>query len=170
MGRIDLRYADETGFNLLPNVPYGWIRVGQQRGISSQKGGTLNVFGLLNLRGDLTSYQTTGYVNSQTVIGWLDDFAAGVKQPTVIVLDNAPWHRSKLVEGKIAEWEARGVHLFFLPPYCPHLNLIETLWRKMKHEWLRPKDFENREALHMRINHILENYGSPEFSINFSIK
>jgi hypothetical protein len=29
MGRIDLRYADQTGFNLLPNVPYGCIRVGQ---------------------------------------------------------------------------------------------------------------------------------------------
>jgi hypothetical protein len=57
VGRIDLRYADQTGFNLLPNVPYGCIRVGQQRGISSQKSGTLNIFGLLNLRGDLTSYQ-----------------------------------------------------------------------------------------------------------------
>jgi transposase len=170
MGRIDLRYADQTGFNLLPNVPYGCIRVGQQRGISSQKSGTLNIFGLLNLRGDLTSYQTAGYVNSQTVIGWLDDFAAGVKQPTVIVLDNAPWHRSKLVEDKMAQWQARGVYLFYLPTYCPHLNLIETLCRKMKHEWLRPKDFKNKEALHMRINHILEKYGGSEFSINFSIK
>ena len=56
MGRIDLRYADQTGFNLLLNVLYGWICVGQQRGISSQKGGTLNIFGLLNLRGALTSY------------------------------------------------------------------------------------------------------------------
>jgi hypothetical protein len=36
MGRIDLRYADQTGFNLLPNVPYGCIRVGQQQGISSR--------------------------------------------------------------------------------------------------------------------------------------
>jgi len=39
-----------------------------------------------------------------------------------------------------------------------------------RHEWLRPKDFENKEALHMRINHVLEKYGGPEFSINFSIK
>jgi transposase len=88
----------------------------------------------------------------------------------VIVLDNAPWHRSKLVEDKMAQWQAKGVYLFFLPPYCPHLNLIETLWRKIKHEWLRPQDFENKEALHMRINHILEKYGGSEFSINFSIK
>ena len=103
-------------------APLRWIRIGQQRGISSQKGGTLNVSGLLNLRGDLTSHQTAGYVNSQTVIGWIDDFAAGVGQTTVIVLDNAPRRRSKLVEGKIAERQAKGVCLFFLPPYRPQRN------------------------------------------------
>ena len=32
-GDIDLRYADESGFNLTPNIPYGWIRKGEQRGI-----------------------------------------------------------------------------------------------------------------------------------------
>ena len=170
LGYIDLRYADESAFNLLPNVPYGWIRVGQQRGISSQKGGTLNVLGLLNLRGDLTSYQTTSNVNSQTVIGWIDDYVASVEQMTVIVLDNAPWHRSQAVAQKMSEWEAKGVYLFFLPPYSPHLNRVETLWRKIKHEWLRPQDFENAQTLHQRINHILENYGNKEFSIKFSIK
>ena len=170
LGLIDLRYADESAFSLQPNVPYGWMRVGQQRDISSQKGGALNVFGLMNLRGDLTSYQTTGHVSSQTVIGWLDDYAAGVQQTTVVVLDNAPWHRSKQVEDKIGEWEDKGMYLFFLPPYCPHLNLIETLWRKVKHEWLRPQDFESKEVLHLRINHILENYGNRVFSIAFSIK
>ncbi len=169
LGYIDLRFADQSAFNLQPNVPYGWIRIGQQRGISSQKGGTLNVFGLLNLRGDLTSYQTTTSVNSITVIDWLEDYAAGISQETVIVLDNAPWHRSKAVSGKIQEWQARGLHLFFLPPYSPHLNLVETVWRKMKHEWLRPQDFVCKEALHDRINHILRNYGNPEFAINFSI-
>jgi transposase len=62
------------------------------------------------------------------------------------------------------------VYLFSLPPYCPLMNLIETLWRKIKHEWLHPQDFENKEALHMRISHILEKYGRREFSIHFSIK
>ena len=28
------------------------------------------------------------------------------------------------------------MHLLFLPPYCPELNLIEILWRKLKYEWL----------------------------------
>jgi hypothetical protein len=44
--------------------------------------------------------------------------------------DNGPCHRGKLVKARRAAWRARGLRLFFLPPYCPHLNRIETLWRQ----------------------------------------
>ena len=78
LGIIDLRYGDESSFKLEPNVPYGWIKKGQNKELPSRKGGTLNVFGLLNLLGELTTYQTTGKVKSQVVIpmlrDWLDDF------------------------------------------------------------------------------------------------
>lgn len=37
--------------------------------------------------------------------------------------------------------------MFFLLPYCPHLNVAETLWRKLKYEWLRPEDYADRETL-----------------------
>ena len=170
LGHIDLRYGDETAFTLEPNIPYGWIRTGQQRGIPSRKGGNLNVFGLLNLAGELTSYQSTQSVNSQTVIGWLDDFCSTLNKFTVVVLDNAPWHVSKQVEKKIGQWEEKGLFIFHLPPYSPHLNLIEILWRKMKLEWLCPSDYQNKEALHNGVNHILQNYNDDRFNIDFSIK
>lgn len=169
LGYIDLRYADETAFTLQPNVPYGWIKEGEQRGIPSRKGGNLNVFGLMNLQGELTTYQTTQAVNSQTVIDWLDDFASTVSRLTVVIVDNAPWHVSQAVENKIEEWEDKGMFIFRLPTYSPHLNLIEILWRKMKLEWLRPEDYENRETLHKAINNILTNYSTDEFKIDFTL-
>lgn len=167
MGYLDLRFGDETAFTLVPNIPYGWIPKGVQRCISSQKGGNLNVFGLLNLDGKLTTYQTTGSVNSQVVIEMLDDFAGSIEQLTVIVLDNAPWHTSKAIDAKIKEWEELGLFIFHLPPYSPHLNIIEILWRKIKLEWLKPKDYQSKETLHQAINFILKNYNSPLFNINF---
>lgn len=169
LGKIDLRYADETAFTLQPNVPYGWIRTGEQRGIPSRKGGNLNIFGLMNLQGELTSYQTTQSVNSQTVIDWLDDFASTIEKMTVVVLDNAPWHISGVVEDKIEEWEELGLFIFRLPTYSPHLNIIETLWRKMKLEWLRPEDYENKKSLHQAVNEILINYNNDDFKIDFSL-
>ena len=170
LGYLDLRYGDETAFSLQPNVPYGWIRKGQQRGIPSRKGGNLNVFGLMNLSGELTTYQNTAVVNSQTIIDWIDDFASTIKRLTVIVLDNASWHISKAVEDKIKAWEDKGLFIFYLPTYSPHLNLIETLWRKMKHEWLKSENYLNKEALHQAVNHILKNYNNDEFNIDFTIK
>lgn len=170
MGQIDLRFADETAFNLVPNVPYGWMRQGEQKSIPSRKGGNLNVFGLLNLKGDLTSYQTTARVDAQTVIEWLDNFAHSIVLPTVVLIDNAPWHTATNVVDKIEEWEELGLFLVYLPPYSPHLNLIEILWRKMKYEWLKPEHFENKEALHQAINHILRNYNTEQFNIDFTIQ
>jgi transposase len=169
LGQIDLRFADETAFTLQPNVPYGWIRTGIQRGIPSRKGGNLNVFGLMNLQGELTSYQTTQSVNSQMVIDWLDDFASTIEKMTVVILDNAPWHISGSVEEKIEEWEEKGLFIFRLPTYSPHLNIIETLWRKMKNEWLKPQDYENKHSLHRAVNIILSNYNNDEFNIDFSL-
>jgi len=101
LGYIDLRFSDETAFTLQPNVPYGWIRKGEQRGIPSRKGGNLNIFGLLNLQGQLTTYQTTKSVNSEQIIEWLDEYASTIKKWTVVVLDNAPWHISKSIENKL---------------------------------------------------------------------
>jgi len=169
-GHIDLRYADETSFNLEPNVPYGWMKKGEQKAIPSRKGGNLNVFGLLNLKGELTTYQTTNRVNANQVIEWLDDFANSIEQLTVVVLDNAPWHTAQNIEDRIQEWEEKGLFIFRLPPYSPHLNKIETLWRKIKYEWLKPKDYSSKEQLHQAINHILKNYNNENFNIDFGIK
>ncbi len=170
LGKCDLRFADETAFSLEPNVPYGWSRRGEQHGIPSRKGGRVNVFGLLNYAGDLTSFTTAGSVDSAQIIAWLSSFAATMTGPTVVVLDNAPWHRSALVEAERAGWEALGLHLYHLPPYCPHLNIIETLWRKMKHEWLRPSDFDNAKALEARVRKILSDYGGKLYNINFHLE
>lgn len=167
IGYIDLRFGDETAFTLVPNVPYGWIPKGEQRSISSQKGGNLNVFGLLNLDGKLTTYQTTASINSQAIIDMLDNFAQSIDKITIIVLDNASWHISKAIKEKIEEWEKIGLFIFYLPPYSPHLNIIEILWRKIKLEWLRPNDFLSKEHLHKAINLILENYNSGLHKIDF---
>ena len=46
-----------------------------------------------------------------------------------IILDNARIHHAKIVE-KICE--ILNINLIFLQPYCPDLNPIEDVWRKIK--------------------------------------
>jgi transposase len=53
------------------------------------------------------------------------------KHPRVVLLiDNAPWHRGKLIDEALRE----NPHLEFkrLPSYSPQLNPIERLWKKLR--------------------------------------
>ena len=46
-----------------------------------------------------------------------------------IILDNARIHHAKIVEKAC---EILNINLIFLKPYCPDLNPIEDVWRKIK--------------------------------------
>ncbi|MBE6499884.1 MAG: transposase [Methanobrevibacter thaueri] len=48
-----------------------------------------------------------------------------------IILDNARIHHAKIVEKAC---EILNINLIFLQPYCPDLNPIEDVWRKIKSE------------------------------------
>ena len=43
--------------------------------------------------------------------------------------------------------QAAGIEFFFLPPYSPDLNLIEGVWRHVKHEEMPVRSYTNRQAL-----------------------
>ena len=51
---------------------------------------------------------------------------------TVVVLDNARFHKAANIKAKEPCWQAKGLFLRYLPPYSPHLNPIEALWRVLK--------------------------------------
>lgn len=48
-----------------------------------------------------------------------------------LVCDNARFHHTKAVQAFLAE-HADRITIFWLPPYCPSLNLIERLWGHLK--------------------------------------
>ena len=70
----------------------------------------------------------------------LDALSLSLSRLTVVVLDNASVHK-KAVKERWAVWQERGLFVFFLPAYSPHLNIAEILWRKLKYEWLCPEDY-----------------------------
>lgn len=164
---IELCFGDESGFSLMPTVPYGWIKKGRSACILSQHKGRVNVFGLLSTKGKLTSYQKTESLNSAFIIECLSDFAQNLQLPTVVVLDNAPLHTSAAFRAKQAQWEAQGLYLFFLPKYSPHLNRIERLWKQIKHGWLQAQDYLSLEQLKQALTNILTGFGTA-FTLNFN--
>ncbi|MDR0348369.1 MAG: transposase [Tannerella sp.] len=54
-----------------------------------------------------------------------------------------------------------------MPPYSPHLNIVETLWRIMKAKWLRPQDYSSADTFFYTTNRILAATGT-ELNINYT--
>jgi transposase len=163
---IKLYFGDESGFSLTPCVPYGWIKQGENACMLSQRSPRINVFGLLGTDNHLLCYQKSGSLNADFISQCLDAFCLSISQPTVIVLDNASWHTCQVLEAKRGEWEKKGLYIFFLPKYSPHLNRIERLWKQVKYHWLKAEDYLSLEALRQALHTIFIGFGTY-FTLDF---
>lgn len=164
---IDLYYGDESRVSMEPCIPYGWQFENEDVFIPSEKGKGLNLFGLLSRNNRLVFKTTRGNVDSSFIIEQLDALSFAVQRTTVVVLDNARMHTSAKVQACRSVWEQRGLLIFYLPAYSPHLNLIETLWRKLKYEWLEPQHYLCEDKLFYTVTQILAAVGR-DLTINFA--
>ncbi len=114
-------------------------------------GGRINLIGTLCLEGEgkrLEYSVIEGSCRSGEVKDYLDALAEQAQpegKPCVVVLDNASFHTAGMIREREGEWEARGLRLYRLPAYCPHLNPIEGVWRRLK-GFLMPRRFYDSVA------------------------
>ncbi len=132
-GRLDLVYFDGSGFNLSAKVVYAWQKRGARIVVPVMRGTSQNVLGFMWHRCQkFSSFVFEGAIDSNVVISCFDLIAQSLEKETVIVLDNAPIHRSEEFAEKIEEWEKQGLKIYFLPTYCPSLNAHRDVMEKDK--------------------------------------
>lgn len=160
-------YGDECRVSIEPCVPYGWQFKDERVFMPSSKGGGLNCFALLSRANNLLFETTRQRITSEFIIEQLERLSFSVKKMTVLVLDNARVHTSQKVAERRQFWQQRGLFIFYLPPYSPHLNIAERLWRKLKYEWLQPSDYVSTEWLFYQVRQALATVGKG-LKIRFS--
>lgn len=165
-GEINLYYLDETGFCLIPVVPYGWQNIGEYLSIDSSRSKRLNVLGIMSRKNHLEAYISTQTINSDVIANCIDTFFPVVNLPTYIVVDRASIHTSGAIFERLEEWKQRGITIFELPAYSPELNLIEILWRFIKYEWLTIDAYSSWQSLVLSVEKILKEFGE-NYVINF---
>lgn len=166
-GSIELLYADAAHLNKHPEVPYGWQFRDEEVFMPSEQGSGINLFGFINRTSQLTFEMTTELITGEFVVRQIEKLVDAISKPTVIVLDNAPPNRNRKMRERIPYWESKGLSIFYLPVYSPHLNIAEILWRKLKYEWLSAADYLDWENLKYQVRLALSNVGSI-LKINFS--
>jgi transposase len=158
-GEIDLYYLDETGFCLIPCVPYGWQDIGEYLTISSRRNQRMNVLRIMKRNNHLETYISSQSINSDVVIACIDAFFSAVHKPTVIVTAQASIHTSDAIVDKLEEWQQRNITLFELPSYSHELNLIQFLWRFIKYEWMDISAYKIWATFVASVEKILKEFG-----------
>jgi len=166
-GLIELYYGDESGVSLEPSVPYGWQFADERVSMPTAKGRGINCFGLFTRSNKAVVGTSENSIKAEFVIGQLETLSFSIKKITVVVLDNARIHTGKQMRERIGYWQQRGLFIFYLPTYSPHLNIAETVWRKLKYEWLAPNDYEDEQRLRYSVRQALNEFGKS-LRINFS--
>ena len=104
------------------------------------------------------TYEQT--INSDLAIEFMNDFANQISKKTVVILDNAPIHKSKKFIANIDLRREPHLYIYFLHPFSPELNKIEILWRFIKYQWIPLDAYRNFKSLKDRLNETLLLVGS----------
>jgi transposase len=90
-----------------------------------------NVLGALNfVSKKVSTVANDTYITASEICDLLRKVAAEYAgKPIHIVLDNARYQKCAIVAELASQL---GIHLVFIPPYSPNLNLIERLWKHVK--------------------------------------
>jgi transposase len=166
-GKINLFYGDESHVCTEGYVPYGWKFPQEDIYIPSERAKRLNIFGMIDRDNHFEGFCTSESIDAQKVVDFLEQYSFSVTKKTFVVLDNASVHRNAKIGQMRSALERRGLFLFYIPPYSPHLNIVETLWRIMKGKWIRPQDYNSADKLFYATNRILAAIGT-ELNINYA--
>jgi putative transposase len=152
---------------------YSWTKKGRanRREVRTRWGkqGRINLIGTLCLdagEARLLEYRMVeGSCRTGEVLGYLDSLAEEAQRkgrPVVVVLDNAPFHKAGAIQDARAGWEAKGLELYYLPAYCPHLNLIEGVWRRLKGFLMPRRYYDSLAELKQAVLNALRLLGAVE--------
>jgi len=153
--QVHLFFCDAAHFVLQPFLCSLWcaFRVFIKASAGRNR---INVLGAVNaITKEVITLSNTTYITSDTLIQFLKMLKEKYSdKPIAIVLDNARYQHCFVVK-TIAK--SFGIHLLFLPPYSPNLNIIERLWKFTKKKILYAKYYNNPKEFHGAIQSFFNN-------------
>jgi transposase len=154
-GQIHLLFLDAAHFVLQPFLCCLWCiaRVFIKAAPGRNR---INVLGAVNaITKKVSVYINTTYINANSLIDFLKQLKEQYNdKPIAIVLDNARYQHCFVVKTIAA---GLGIHLLFLPPYSPNLNIIERLWKFTKKQILNAQYYDAPQKFHQAISDFFAN-------------
>ena len=159
---MKLYYLDESGF--APSLPtgYSWCLPGQRKRVRYEypQGRRVNVLAAYAPYGpapwlDALPFERT--LTSDDLIAYLKALPAA-DVPRVVVLDNASLHISKATKAARPALARLGIYLYYLPPYSPELNEIESVFKQVKHHEIPQRSYTSKADLREAVEQGFRSY------------
>ena len=136
-GSDNIIYFDESGFEEDVRRNAGWAPKGQKIYIDVRGGKNPRTNLIMAQRRKsrkwLAPILSEGSCEGTTVLWWIKEhLLKALTKPSVIVMDNAPFHPKAKIKKLLEE---HGHQLMCLPKYSPDLNPIEQSFGAMKTNW-----------------------------------
>ncbi len=106
-----------------------WAPKGQQpRVLSASTRQKVGFFGAVNLKTGVLLTKDAPTFNGETFGDFLGYLLQATQGKVYLILDNAKWHKARVLKEFFIQNQDRLVRIF-LPPYSPELNPAERVWR-----------------------------------------
>jgi transposase len=128
-----LIYQDEMEIHRHPTLTQMWARVGRQPQVPAPgKNEKQVVYGGVNYQtGKLTYTLAATKCGASFLLFLMTLVKSYAGQKIILVCDNGRFHTTKAVLAWLVVHREQ-IEIYWLPPYCPSLNLIERLWGHLK--------------------------------------
>lgn len=126
-------FQDEMEIHRHPTLTRMWALVGQQPEVPAPgKNEKKVVYGGVNYKTGKLTYTLADTKCGASFLAFLIALVRAYGGRKIrLVCDNGRFHTTKVVQEWLAAHTDR-IEVFWLPPYCPSLNLIERLWGHIK--------------------------------------
>lgn len=132
-GSKNIVYFDESGFAANSYRKHGWAVRGQKIYgdiTGNHHRGRTNLIMAQRGKSWLAPMLFNGGCTQEVVLAWVKDvLLPDLEQPSLIIMDNAPFHNKPQISKLLEE---KGHKLMPLPPYSPDFNPIEQSFAIIK--------------------------------------
>lgn len=142
-----------------------WSPKGQQPRVdSASTREKVGFFGAVNIKtGSLLTKEAATF-NGETFGDFLRYLLQSTQGKIYLVLDNAKYHRARVLKDFFIQNQERLVRIF-LPPYSPELNPAERVWRITRRQVTHNRYFTSVDELKMALVSHFGKWGQPNMAL-----
>ena len=140
-------FADESSVKAGDKYGSTWGTKGQRPVVPhNMQHCNVSAISAIGAKGEFRFMTVLGSVNAKTFKSFLQRLVYGISGKIILILDNSPVHKAKLISQYVQGLKGR-LKIFFLPPYAPELNPDEIVWSGLKRNLAKKSPAINKFVL-----------------------